>query len=74
MWSSLINQQMKEIVTIEDNMKRGSSPLRAKGVSPTRSQDGDTKRVLLRIKGMSCSSCVAKIERSLSNKPGIVNN
>ena len=28
------------------------------------------KRVQLRVTGMSCASCVAKIERHLSKKPG----
>ena len=28
------------------------------------------KRVQLRVTGMSCSSCVAKIERHMSRRPG----
>ena len=40
-------------------------------VSPARSDD--FKKLQVRITGMTCSSCVSKIERTISGKDGELN-
>ena len=34
-------------------------------------EEKELKRIQLQVTGMTCASCVAKIERSLGEKPGV---
>lgn len=57
---------MQDIVIIEET----DSPVPYDRI-PRRSPSPESKKVQLSVTGMTCSSCVAKIERTLGRKPGM---
>lgn len=66
----LFQPKTNEIVTLSES---GLSPYRDHAPSehaPRRSRSPDSKKVQYKITGMTCSSCVSKIERTLGSKPG----
>ena len=68
----VLGRQQAEVVGVVKNKNRPMEVTATDDRPSNRDSTTETCRIKIRITGMSCSSCVNKIESSLNNKKGYI--